>query len=133
MTDHRDTEIRRYTDGEALTQHRDEQHYANQVEQRSTREQSPRQPKDHRRSMRAPINIEIAGEEFEIDGRAPSNIPTMFALRKGDFEQVMKDLIGEDGLTRVVENLADEDGYSSFDDLNDIVERIYEKAGSKNS
>lgn len=99
----------------------------------ATRDRSPVKPQDHQRGQHEKIRVDLAGEAFEIDARAPKHIPTMFALRQGDFETVLKNLIGSDGLSRVVDALADEDGFSDFEDLAELVNTIYEKAGSKNS
>ncbi|QAB17486.1 hypothetical protein Leucomu_05720 [Leucobacter muris] len=99
----------------------------------STREQSPAKPADYQRGKQDTIRVSLSGEEFEIDARAPKHIPTMFALRQNDFETVLRNLLGADGLDRALKALEDEDGYSDFDTLAEWVGDIYEKAGSKNS
>lgn len=99
----------------------------------STRERSPIKPQDHQPGKHDSFTVEIAGETFEIDARAPKHIPTMFALRQNDFETVLTNLIGSEALQRVVKKLEDEDGFSDFDKLADVVSDIYEKAGAKNS
>lgn len=99
----------------------------------STRDRSPVKPQDHQRGQHEKIRVDLAGEAFEIDARAPKHIPTMFALRQNDFETVLRNLLGAEGLDRALKALEDEDGYSDFDALAEWVSEIYEKAGSKNS
>ncbi|QIK62341.1 hypothetical protein G7068_03300 [Leucobacter viscericola] len=99
----------------------------------STREQSPAKPQDYQRGAHEVYTVDFAGEHFEIDARAPKHTPTMFALRNNDIETVLKNLIGEDALARVIEALEDEDGYSDFEKLTELVNVIYEKVGAKNS
>lgn len=108
-------------------------HYAEQAEVRPARSQAPRSPQDHRPKRRDPIVIEFMDEVFTIDGRGPSDVRTMFALRYNDFETVLVKLIGQEALDRLIDKMTDEDGYADFDELSDFVSAIYEKAGSKNS
>jgi hypothetical protein len=98
-----------------------------------TREQSPVKPRDHQRGPNDVIRVDFAGERFEVDARAPKHTPTMFALRNNDIETVLNNLIGEEALARVIQALADEDGYSDFEKLTELVNVIYEKVGAKNS
>ncbi|QIK63198.1 hypothetical protein G7068_08310 [Leucobacter viscericola] len=98
-----------------------------------TREQSRAKPRDHQRGPHDVIRVDFAGEHFEVDSRAPKHTPTMFALRNNDIETVLSNLIGEDSLARVIKALEDEDGFSDFEKLTELVNVIYEKVGAKNS
>lgn len=103
------------------------------VDELSTRDRSPIKPQDHQRPIKEPRTVEFAGETYTFDVRAAKDTRTMFALRGDDMETVLKRVIGDDGLERALKSLEDEDGYSDFEKVAELVGAIYEQAGTKNS
>ncbi|MGO3297052.1 MAG: hypothetical protein ACTILN_15405 [Marinobacter sp.] len=98
----------------------------------TTRAKSVNKPADHQPKKETKVAIKFAGESYEFDVRAAKHTPTMFALRKDDMETVLINVVGEDGLERAIKSLEDEDGYSDFEKLAELVKEIYEAAGQKN-
>lgn len=99
----------------------------------TTREQSARKPEDHKPKETEKVTVEFEGVTYLVSPKAIRDIRFLDLLEREQMNGALRLLLGEEKYEEFVKSITDEEGFADAKFAGELLEKVSEAAGAKNS